>query len=314
MFLLNIQLVFVYDTFFICFSTNVYYSKEEKSERPKRTISDHEKKEGQSEMARAAAELVELFDLSQEKQAEKTTSHPVNLQQEMSVDDEVTLPRWQLVQNVPQEDVASKGKKSSSSTSSSSNSSSLEKPSSKNTVEDGSQPAEIQQWQSLISAVGSSSSSFRGQRMEATDNVSTSKKEQRVQNVDMSFLESEEDPPLISKAVYPKETTQEDQSVSPSSLVIDPSNELNEATKESEKDPLVAPGPTQPDMSDDMFRPSITQESAGPQHDVSGRITCNTDLISTEREFNKVMSLRVLKLYWEQRLLNEGVPEKKNND
>lgn len=276
----------------------MYYSKEEKSERPKRTISDHEEKEGQSEMARAAAELVELFDLSQEKQAEKTTSHPVNIQQEMSVDDEVTLPRWQLVQNVPQEDVASKGKKSSSSTSSSSNSSSLEKPSSKNTVEDGSQPAEIQQWQSLISAVGSSSSSFYGQRMEATDNVSTSKKEQHVQNVDMSFLEREEDPPLISKAVCPKETTQEDQSVSPSSLVIDPSNELNVTTKASEKDPLVAPGPTQPDMSDDMFRPSITQESAGPQHGVSGRITCNTDLISTEREFNKMMSLRVLKIFW----------------
>lgn len=251
----------------------VLYSKEEKSERPKRTIRDDEEKEGQSEMARAAAELVELFDLSQEKQAEKTTSHPVNIQQEMSVDDEVTLPRWQLVQNVPQEDVASKGKKSSSSTSSSSNSSSLEKPSSKNTVEDGSQPAEIQQWQSLISAVGSSSSSFHGQRMEATDNVSTSKKEQHVQNVDMSFLEREEDPPLISKAVCPKETTQEDQSVSPSSLVIDPSNELNVTTKASEKDPLVAPGPTQPDMSDDMFRPSITQESAGPQHGVSGRIT-----------------------------------------
>lgn len=263
----------------------MYYSKEEKSERPKRTISDHEEKEGQSEMARAAAELVELFDLSQEKQAEKTTSHPVNIQQEMSVDDEVTLPRWQLVQNVPQEDVAS-------------NSSSLEKPSSKNTVEDGSQPAEIQQWQSLISAVGSSSSSFHGQRMEATDNVSTSKKEQHVQNVDMSFLEREEDPPLISKAVCPKETTQEDQSVSPSSLVIDPSNELNATTKASEKDPLVAPGPTQPDMSDDMFRPSITQESAGPQHGVSGRITCNTDLISTEREFNKMMSLRVLKIFW----------------
>lgn len=276
----------------------MYYSKEEKSERPKRTISDHEEKEGQSEMARAAAELVELFDLSQEKQAEKTTSHPVNIQQEMSVDDEVTLPRWQLVQNVPQEDVASKGKKSSSSTSSSSNSSSLEKPSSKNTVEDGSQPAEIQQWQSLICAVGSSSSSFHGQRMEATDNVSTSKKEQHVQNVDMSFLEREEDPPLISKAVCPKETTQEDQSVSPSSLVIDPSNELNVTTKASEKDPLVAPGPTQPDMSDDMFRPSITQESAGPQHGVSGRITCNTDLISTEREFNKMMSLRVLKIFW----------------
>lgn len=262
----------------------MYYSKEEKSERPKRTISDHEEKEGQSEMARAAAELVELFDLSQEKQAEKTTSHH-NIQQEMSVDDEVTLPRWQLVQNVPQEDVAS-------------NSSSLEKPSSKNTVEDGSQPAEIQQWQSLISAVGSSSSSFHGQRMEATDNVSTSKKEQHVQNVDMSFLEREEDPPLISKAVCPKETTQEDQSVSPSSLVIDPSNELNVTTKASEKDPLVAPGPTQPDMSDDMFRPSITQESAGPQHGVSGRITCNTDLISTEREFNKMMSLRVLKIFW----------------
>ena len=276
----------------------MYYSKEEKSERPKRTIRDDEEKEGQSEMARAAAELVELFDLSQEKQAEKPTSHPVNIQQEMSVDDEVTLPRWQLVQNVPQEDVASKGKKSSSSTSSSSNSSSLEKPSSKNTVEDGSQPAEIQQWQSLISAVGSSSSSLHGQRMEATDNVSTSKKEQHVQNVDMSFLEREEDPPLISKAVCPKETTQEDQSVSPSSLVIDPSNELNVTTKASEKDPLVAPGPTQPDMSDDMFRPSITQESAGPQHGVSGRITCNTDLISTEREFNKMMSLRVLKIFW----------------
>lgn len=275
----------------------MYYSKEEKSERPKRTIRDDEEKEGQSEMARAAAELVELFDLSQEKQAEKTTCHH-NIQQEMSVDDEVTLPRWQLVQNVPQEDVASKGKKSSSSTSSSSNSSSLEKPSSKNTVEDGSQPAEIQQWQSLISAVGSSSSSFHGQRMEATDNVSTSKKEQHVQNVDMSFLEREEDPPLISKAVCPKETTQEDQSVSPSSLVIDPSNELNVTTKASEKDPLVAPGPTQPDMSDDMFRPSITQESAGPQHGVSGRITCNTDLISTEREFNKMMSLRVLKIFW----------------
>ena len=262
-------------------------------------------------MARAAAELVELFDLSQEKQAEKTTSHLVGIQQELSVDDEVILPRWQLVPNVPQQDGASKGKKSSSSTSSSSNSSSLEKLSSKITVEDGSQPAEVQQWQSLISAVGSSSSSFHDQRMEATDNVSTSKKEQRLQDVDMSFLESEEDPPLISKAVCPKETTQEDQSLSPSSLAIDPSNKLNVTTKESEKDPFVVPGPTQPDMSEDMFRPSITQESAGPQHDVSGRITCNTDLISTERQFKKIMSLRVLKIYWEQRLLNEWVPEKK---
>ena len=26
--------------------------------------------------------------------------------------------------------------------------------------------------------------------------------------------------------------------------------------------------------------------------------SCNTDLISTEREFNKMMSLRVLKIFW----------------
>ena len=217
-------------------------------------------------MARAAAALVESFDLSQEEHLETPTSLQ---QKETSDDDEVMLPRWQQLQVIPQQGSVSDDKKSSSS-----NSNSSEGPSSDNAAKGQSQPPQIQEWQSVISAMGSTSSSSQGKKMDAAAPVSTSDKEQlvQVQAVDMSFLESTKTAPLISKADFPKETPQGDQSLSPSSLAIDPFHGNDGTRKDVEEGPAVAPGPTQPEMSEDMFRPSITQESA-EQQDISSTCT-----------------------------------------
>lgn len=206
----------------------------------------------QSEISRAAAALVQSFDLSQsqEKQSEK----PASLKhKETSDDEEVVLPRWQQQQQleVLQQGSAVDEKKSTSNTSSSQGSSPDDQ------LKGESQPPQVQQWQSVISVLGSSSSGSRGTKAEPKAHASNADQEQSVQVVDVSFLENSEASPLISKAECPKEASQGIQlSLSPSSLVVDPFG----SGKGAEESPVLIPGPTQPDMSEDMFRPVVTQE------------------------------------------------------
>ena len=214
-----------------------------------------------SEISRAAAELLQSFDLSQsqEKHFEKTA--PLK-HKETSDDEEVVLPQWQQKQQqeVHQQGSVADGKKSSSNTSSSQGSS-----------EDdqfrGEPQPQVQQWQSVVSTVVSSSSGSQGTKAEAMTHASNSNKEQSVQRVDLSFLENSEAAPLISKTECPKEASQGNQlSLSPSSLVVDPFNTDDGNGKGTEESPVLIPGPTQPEMSEDMFCPVVTQE----QQDISG--------------------------------------------
>ncbi|KAL9983788.1 hypothetical protein ACROYT_G006018 [Oculina patagonica] len=211
-----------------------------------------------SEISRAAAALVQSFDLSQsqEKQSEK----PASLKhKETSDDDEVVLPRWQQQQQqeVLQQGSAADEKKSTSNTSSSQGSSSDDQ------SKGESQPPQVQQWQSVISVLGSSSSGPQGTKADPKAHASNADQEQSVQVVDVSFLENSEAAPLVSKAESgPKEESQGVQlSLSPSSLVVDPFG----GGKGAEESPVLIPGPTQPDMSEDMFRPVVTQESKEQQ-------------------------------------------------
>lgn len=215
-----------------------------------------------SEISRAAAALLQSFDLSQNQ--EKHLEKPAPLKhKETSDDEEVVVPHWQQKQQqqeVHQQGSGAEGKKSSSNTSSSQGSS-----------EDdqfrGEPQPQVQQWQSVVSTLVSSSSGSQGTKAEAMTHASNSNKEQYVQRVDLSFLEKSQAVPLISKAECPKEASQGNQlSLSPSSLVVDPFNPDDGNGKGTEESPVLIPGPTQPEMSEDMFCPVVTQE----QQDISG--------------------------------------------
>ena len=215
-----------------------------------------------SEISRAAAALLQSFDLSQNQ--EKHVEKPAPLKhKETSDDEEVVVPHWQQKQQqqeVYQQGSGAEGKKSSSNTSSSQGSS-----------EDdqfrGEPQPQVQQWQSVVSTLVSSSSGSQGTKAEAMTHASNSNKEQYVQRVDLSFLEKSQAVPLISKAECPKEVSQGNQlSLSPSSVVVDPFNPDDGNVKETEESPVLIPGPTQPEMSEDMFCPVVTQE----QQDISG--------------------------------------------
>ena len=251
----------------------IIYCRKEKSSDRSSEREAYEDNQEQSEIAKAAAALVESFDLSQGKHPEKTTSAKHS---KISDDDEVTLPRWQQLQKIPQQDSVSTGKKSSSS-----NSSSSERPLSDDAIKGDSQSAaEVQQWQSVISAIGSTSSSSQGTKMETSDNVSTNNKEQPMQKVDMSFLESTIAAPLISKVVPPKEVPEGNQSLSPSSVVLDHFHADDLTRKDTEDDSFAAPGLTEPEMgSEDLFRPGITQESAECNPDISGKLLSPTSAL-----------------------------------
>ena len=214
-----------------------------------------------SEISRAAAELVQSFDLSENQ--EKRFERPVPLKFKETSDSEVVvLPQWQQKQKqeVHQQSTSADEKKSSSNTTSSQGSSENDQ----FRVEPQSQ---VQQWQSVVSALVSSSSGSQGTRVEAMTHASNSNKKQSVQVVDVSFLENSEVVPCISKAEYPKEAPQRTQlSLSPSSLAVDPFKPDDGNGKETEESPVLIPGPTQPKMSEDMFCPVVTQE----RQDISG--------------------------------------------
>ena len=76
--------------------------------------------------------------------------------------------------------------------------------------------------------------------------------------------------PLISKPHCSTKTTQDDQSLSPSSLTLDPFNTEQSSSKGTDKGSSKAPGPTQPEMSEDMFCPTISQESLQQVQDIPG--------------------------------------------
>lgn len=215
-----------------------------------------------SELSRAAAALVQSFDLSQNQ--EKHFEKPAPLKRkETSDDEEVVLPHWQQKQQqeVHQQSSGADEKKSSSNTSSSRGSSEDDQ------FRGEPQPSQVQQWQSVVSALGSSSSGSQGTKAEPMVQVSNSNKEQSVQAVDVSFLENREAAPLISKAECPKKVSQGDQlSLSPSSLAVDPFKPDDGNGKGTEESPILIPGPTQPEMSEDMFCPVVTQE----QQNISG--------------------------------------------
>lgn len=220
--------------------------------------------QGQSEIARAAAELVESFDSSEREHLEQ----PASLKhKETPDDDEVMIPRWQQLQEIRQQGSVSNDKKSTSS-----NTSSSERSSSDDALQGESQAAQMQEWQSVISAMGSTSSTSQGAKLGTAGQVSaSSKKDQpvRVEVVDISFLESSKPVPDITKEQYPKEAPQREQSLSPSSLAVDPFNTSDSSRRGTEVKPGIAPGPTQPEMSEDMVCPRTTQESA-EQQDIAG--------------------------------------------
>ena len=218
----------------------------------------------QSEIARVAAELVVSFDLSEKEHLEQ----PASLKHKETLDEEeVMIPRWQQLQEIPQQGSVCTDKKSTSS-----NNSSSERSSSDSAVNGESQPPQMQEWQSVISAMGSTSSTSQGAKLETARQVSTSNdKDQPLQFevVDMSFLESSKPVPHITKEQYPKEAAQRDQSLSPSSLAVDPFNPDYSSRRGTEEPPVIAVGPTQPEMSEDMFSPRTTQGSA-EQQDIAG--------------------------------------------
>lgn len=255
----------VYACYLSLFFNLFYYRKGTTSEGKDSVGKDaHEDIQGQSEIAKAAAALVESFDLSEGEHAAQLTSQK---HKQTSDDGEIMIPRWQQLQEMPKQGSVSDDKKSTSS-----NPSSSEGQSSDDAVKGDSQPPQMQEWQSVISAMGSTSSSSQGAKIQTTGKVSTTNKEQvaEVRSVDMSFLESTKAAPLISKTVCPKETPQGDQSLSPSSLAVDPFHP-EDTRKHTEEVVTIIVGPTQPEMSEDMFRPSISQESA-EQQDIPG--TC----------------------------------------
>ena len=214
-----------------------------------------------SEISRAAAELVQSFDLSENQ--EKLFERPAPLKFKETSDDEVVvLPRWQQKQQqeVQQQGSGANEKKSSSNTISSQGSS-------EDDPSRGEPQPQVQQWQSVVSAPVSSSSGSQGTKAEAVTHASNSNKEQSVQIMDVSFLENSKAVPLISEAECPKESPQGNQmSLSPSSLTVDPFKPDDGNGKGTEKSPVLIPGPTQPEMSEDMFCPVVTQE----QQDISG--------------------------------------------
>lgn len=215
-------------------------------------------------MSRAAAALLQSFDLSQsqEKHSEKPASHKLK---ETPDDEEVVLPRWQQKQ---QQEVLQQGSVADEKKSTSSNNSSSQGSSSDDASKGEPPPPQVQQWQSVISAIASSSSGSQGTKAEPAVHASNGNKEQFVQVVDASFLESTTKAkavPLSSE--QPKDALQGDQlSLSPSSLVIAPFKPDDGNGKGTEESPALIPGPTQPEMSEDMFRPIITQESLEQQN------------------------------------------------
>ena len=220
--------------------------------------------QGQSEITRAAAELVESFDLSEREHFEQPASLKVK---ETPDDDEVVIPRWQQLQEIPQQGSVSNDKKSTSS-----NTSSSERSSSDDALQGESQAPQMQEWQSVISAMGSTSSTSQGAKVGTAGQVSASSEQDQpvqVEVVDMSFLESSKPVPHITKEQYPKEAPRQEQSLSPSSLAIDPFNTSDSSRRGTEVKPGRAPGPTQPEMSEDMFCTRTTQESA-EQQDIAG--------------------------------------------
>ena len=255
----------------------ITYRKEKSSGKSSKEIQDQENigvvhpgdnrlstNQEQSEISRAAAALVQSFDLSQSQ--EKNSEKPASLKPKETSDDEgVVLPHWQQKQQeVLQQANATEEKKSSSNTSSSQASPSDDQ------LKGESPPPQVQQWQSVVSAVGSSSSGSQGTKVDCTTHESNANKEKPVQVVDVSFLEETVAAPLTSKAEChkTKEASQGLQlSLSPSSLVIDPFKP--DEGKNSEESTVLIPGPTQPDMSEDMFRPVVTQESR-EQQTISG--------------------------------------------
>lgn len=220
-----------------------------------------------SEISRAAAALLQSFDLSQNQENHFEKPAPLK-HKETSDDEEVVLPHWQQKQQqeVNQQGSGADGKKSSSNTGTSSSQGSSE-----DNQFRGEPQRQVQQWQSVVSTLVTSSSGSQGTKAEAMTHASSSNKEQSVQRVDLSFLENSEAMPLISKAECPKEASQGNQlSLSPSSLLVDPFNPDDGKGKGTEESPVLIPGPTQPEMSEDMFCPVVTQE----KQDVSGCYNC----------------------------------------
>lgn len=236
-----------------------FYRKEETSEKGSAENNISTDKE-QSEMSRAAAELVQSFDLSQSQ--EKHLEKPASLRLKETLDDDkVELPLWQQKQQqeaLQQASVTDEKKSSSSHGSSSQGSSSDD-------ALKGKSPPQLQQWQSVVSALGTSSTSGSpGTKVESVALASNGSKEPCAAIIGDSFLDSTKDVPLISNIheEHPKEVLQEDElSLSPSSLVIDPFKPDEHKGKGTEESPAVIPGPTQPEMSEDMFLPVVTQES-----------------------------------------------------
>lgn len=217
-----------------------------------------------SEISKAAAELLESFDLSQ--QAEQPTARK-QIEAPFHVD-EVMVPRWQQLHEVTAQDSAC-----SAGNLPFLNSSSSEKTSSDDGFRFGSRVSQMREGQSITSIPETSLSSDDSKTDTAEQLLSMSDKEQPEKvplPVDHSLSKCGTPVPLISKRHCSTKTTQDDQSLSPSSLLLDPFNTEQSSSKGTDKGPSKAPGPTQPEMSEDMFCPTISKESVQQVQDIPG--------------------------------------------
>lgn len=204
------------------------------------------------------------FDLSQSQKEHLQT--PVSPRLKESLDDEkVELPLWQQKQQQEALQQASDTNEKKSSNSSSQGSS--REDSSKG---ESSSP-QLQQWQPVSSALGTNSSGPALSKEESTALTPNGAKEPHTVLISDSFLNNPK--PLISDlpVEHLEESLHEEQlSLSPSSLVIDPFKSTKSKAAGAEGSPAVLPGPTQPEMSEDMFLPVVVAQESKKQRSISG--------------------------------------------
>lgn len=248
---------------FITFNREEQSSQNEHAKKREAINADKEP----SGISKAATQLSKSFDLSQAEQptALKQRETPFHV-------DEVMLPCWQQLHEVIAQDSAcSEGNLPVL------NSSSSEKTSSDDGFKVDSRVSQMREWQSITSIPETSLSSDSSKTDTAERLLSISDKDQpeKVQLlVDYSLSQCGTPVPLISKVQCPKKTTQDKQSLSPSSLALDPFNTERSSSRGTDEGPSNAPGPTQPEMSEDVFCPTTSQESSQQVQDIPGISYC----------------------------------------
>ena len=224
--------------------------------------------EEKSEMSRAAEAL--LLEERTDHSAGPTVHPQKRKVEDVSTDEEaILLPRWQ--QELPKEEgVTADGKRTLSSISSSSE-----------FLQQESTAHQMQQWQSVTSAFESSSSISENKRVQQTELPATTAGGCGEQfNTALDISSHEDNTAVYRKEIYPlhgaaSKPAQEEPSLSPSSLAADPFNVVEVSKTDTQESLAAVAGPTQPDLSEDLFRPSVTlhgSQGASHKEDISGTV------------------------------------------